>query len=267
MFELSEKELKEIFEKACKDAPEDLLEFSMLLSGKCRICDYIFPAPALGTYILLHEWKSPFEGDKNKAKEKGKKRAENILLEDLYMALYILENGRSAADVLMEKRMEKFFRKGKKEDSNTISLPYTILSKMKRKYNFSDPVSAAEQLEKILSLHSAIDMLPDEWNGEKTGEFVKKLEKKEYSSWMENIFGLVFAFQEFMPFLSVDEILWQTPFARLGFLLVRQCRKNNVSGIGKESVSRNLWQEFSRKLEEKKKKYEEKTKEEDNEND
>ena len=257
MFKLSESELKEIFEKAYRQQPENLLEFSMILSGKCRIENYTFPAPTLGSYILLHEWKSPFEGE-NSVEKRNEKSGENrekkskekdILLEDLYMALFILENGRQAAESLMEKRFEKF--SGKKEEICKISLPYRMLENVRKKYPFKDPARAAEDLENILSLHSAIDMLPDEWETVSAGKFIKKLDTKNYSSWMENICGLIFAFQELLPLCTYHEILWKIPLSFLGFLLVRQCRKNNVSGVEKEDVSRILWQEFSRKMEEK----------------
>ncbi|MBR2364163.1 MAG: hypothetical protein IKA79_03080, partial [Lentisphaeria bacterium] len=246
MIRLSENEIQEIFEKANRTLPEELLEFSMILSGKCKIGPYRFPAPSLGTYILLEEWKSPFI----RRREEDKDKRVKILLKDLYLALFLLENGRRGAEYLMEQRMKNFFRKRK--DTDRLSLPLYEWRMLEKKYCRLDPPEAVFQLQQILSLHSAVDMLPDE-NNSKTGDFsLRKREKISYCTWMENLTGILYFVQADIPSLTPGKILWELPYALLGFLLIYEARKNHVEGIGREKTSRLIWELFSRKMKERK---------------
>lgn len=246
---LSENEIKEIFESAYETTPEELLEFSIMLCNKCMICNHIFPAPALGTYILLEEWKSPFPeikgGDKN---QKGKQP--KILYEDLLLALYILENGRGAAEELMKIRSEKFYKKKLNKEERLF--PFSCMNILMKKYSSLDPRRAANELQEVLSLHSGLDMLPDEMEENHSSMILKSHKgKKVYSLWMENMMGILFFVHSILPSFSMEKILWDIPYSSLGFFFVRECRKNGGKGMGKEEVSRKLWQNFARKMEEK----------------
>lgn len=217
--------------------PEDRMELAFILSGKCYAGGYIFPAPALGTYLLLEEWKSPFLPD-----EKGKKR--KICMQDLFLALYILENGKKASLELLKRRYEEFYYGRKKEMKK--SFPYRELAELRKKYSRLDPERAAKDLTWIFSLHGALDMLPDgKVPSGSTGEVLCTGEEKIY---MEKICDLLFFSRSILPGFSFDEVLWKIPYVLLGYLFVRESRKAGLEGIGRIRTSERLWELFSRHL-------------------
>ena len=217
--------------------PEERLELTFILSGKCYAGGYIFPAPSMGTYILLEEWNSPFLPD-----EKGKKR--KICMQDLFLALFILENGKMASLELLKRRHEEFFY-GKKRNGRK-RFPYGELAKLRKKYCRLDPERAAGELSVIFSLHTAFDMLPDKViSSGNTGEAFSCAEEKTY---MEKIWDPVFFSRNILPGFSFDEILWKIPYVLLGYLFVRESRKAGVKGIGRMQTSERLWELFSRHM-------------------
>ena len=249
MTPLTEKELFEIFRAAHRDLPEDALEFALILSGKCRIGHYTFPAPSLGTFLLLEEWKSPFvSGKATFSPGEGRRK---ILPEELFFALFLLENGREGALILMEERTRGFSRNGEKKPVRKRGETYrSAVENAARKYGRMNRKQAAKELEKILSLHTAMDMLPDE-TGEK--DLLAAGREGTYLARMENVMGILCFAQEKFPSLTPEKILWDLPFALLGWLFVLEARKNGVTGIGRDETSKTIWERFSRHLSEEEK--------------
>ena len=217
--------------------PQERLELAFILSGKCYAGGYVFPAPALGTYLLLEEWNSPFLPDEN-----GKKR--KIRMQDLFLALFILENGKKASLELLKRRHEEFFYGKKRNEMQCF--PYGKLAKLRKKYCRLDPERAAGELSVIFSLHTAFDMLPDkEISSGSPGADFSCAEEKTY---MEKICDPVFFSRNILPGFSFDEILWKIPYVLLGYLFVRESRKAGVKGIGRIQTSERLWELFSRHM-------------------
>ena len=243
MTPLTEKELFEIFRAAYRDLPEDALEFALILSGKCRIGNHIFPAPSLGTFLLLEEWKSPFASGGTASSPGGRKE---ILLKDLYFALFLLENGRDAAVILTEERMRGFSRNGEKKAIRKRGGKYrSAVEFAVRKYGRMNGERSAEDLARILSLHTAMDMLPEE-GGEK--DLLAAGREGTYLARMENVMEILCFAQKKFPSLTPEKILWDLPFAVLGWLFVLEARKNGVAGIGRDGTSKTIWEHFSRHL-------------------
>ena len=237
---LPEEVLKKFLEESRNIyTPEEKLELSFILSGKCCAGGYIFPAPSLGTYLLLEEWKSPFlpaEGEKK----------QSICMQDLFLALFILENGKKASLELLKKRYDELFYRRNNPGRNFF--PYRALEKIRKKYFHLEPVRTAEELLRIFSLHTAFDMLPDHIQpavGTGEGSSLSFPEEKTY---MEKVCDLMFLTGNILPAVSFDEILWQIPYVLLGYLFLRESRRAGLEGIGRMQTSERLWELFSRHI-------------------
>ncbi|MBP5183408.1 MAG: hypothetical protein J6331_10330 [Lentisphaeria bacterium] len=248
MISLTEKELFEIFREANRILPEEELEFSMILSGKCRIEGRTFQAPSLGTFLLLEEWKSPFAPGKVFRGENGTAFPGKLCAEDLHFALFLLENGREGALLLMEERAKNFFSRGRKKvvrKGKRNVPPPGIRGKLAARYARMDWKRAAEELSAVLSFHSATAMLPDGGGMGRSGTGTRP---GGNVSPMEEAMGILVFAQEKLPSLPPEKILWDLPFAFLAWLFVLEARKNEVPGIGREETSRTIWKHFSQHL-------------------
>jgi len=49
-----------------------------------------------------------------------------------------------------------------------------------------------------------------------------------------------------IPGASLHEILWETPYCMLGFLVMQERRMAGIKGIGRPEKSRKLWEEWKK---------------------
>ena len=216
-------------ENCCTATPEEKLELAMILSGKCFLGGYMFLAPTLGTYLLLEEWESPFL-----LQEKERKR--DICMQDFFLALFILENGKKASEELLKYRSRQVYES--KKNGKIVFFPYEILEKTRRKYCRLDPVKAAMELQLLLSIHTAFDMLPgNESVMEEGQETFHTIDEKSST---EKICDLLFLLKDLLVSSSFEAILWKIPSVLAGYLIVQEYRARGIKGIGKMQTSAKL---------------------------
>ncbi|OQA81113.1 MAG: hypothetical protein BWY31_03812 [Lentisphaerae bacterium ADurb.Bin242] len=236
-------ELAKILETPEGDTTRDQLETVMALCGKIVVAGHEFPAPTTAFFAMLHAIRSPFLVP----------REQPLDTIDLCRALYLLAEGKRALPVILQwKRREDFMEEFRERCGNAPSPDEAVvLSRLvdgiadlqgkfdaetirfSEKLGFFQPDEALREFSAYIAAGSGFSMLPRDDSSKKKGVFN-----------LDYITFLMAKISTVMPSVTLNELLWELPFATVGFLVVQAERKRGVKGISRDDVSRKLWRKF-----------------------
>lgn len=213
--------LKNLIAAGKKMSAAEQLEALVALGDAVRIGEELYPAPTLGTLVLLEVMQSPFVT--GGAEVSGR---------DVLRGCLVLKLREAAIPPLLAVKQTAIGAESQKaewEEFDRIAMERISIP------DSAGMVQMAKDLGLCLCFRGGFALLPQ--NREKKTEAAGNFN-------LEYLTEIAAMTAEAFPAVTPFEAVWRIPYVMIGFLVMQAARRRGVRGIGRPEQSRAVWERF-----------------------